>query len=164
MIAIEAILSFCEVVKYPKNGVSYMNFRVSWKFFYIKELIAFLNVVRSINHKKHGLFAFIDADLGDEYSNASYPNPCPDYNFFFILPSIYTASSPSWRIKKELALSFCFIKYSPLFTRHNLNLSSKFYCITLSLIKLENIKCEPRLLIIRFLSTKLFFFSTRVKF
>lgn len=65
---------------------------MSWKFFYIKELIAFLNVVRSINHKKQGLFAFIDADRGDEYSKANYPNPSPDSNLLFILPSIYTAS------------------------------------------------------------------------
>jgi hypothetical protein len=55
--------------------------------------------------------ALIDADLGDEYIRDSSPKPYPDDNFFLIIPSIYTASSPSCKMKKELALSFCFIKY-----------------------------------------------------
>lgn len=73
--------------------------------------MALRKVARSINHKKLVLLALIDADRGDEYIKASSPKPSPDSNFFLILPSISTASSPSCRIKNELALSFCFIKY-----------------------------------------------------
>lgn len=47
-----------------------------------------------MNHKNDCLFALIEADLGDEYNKASYPNPSPDYSFFLTLPSIYTASYP----------------------------------------------------------------------
>lgn len=56
--------------------------------------IAFWNVSRSINHKKDDFSAFIEADLGAEYSKANYPNPYPASTFRFTTPFISTASFP----------------------------------------------------------------------
>jgi hypothetical protein len=39
------------------------------------EETAVLKVSRSINHRKEGFRALMEADRGAEYSNASYPNP-----------------------------------------------------------------------------------------
>jgi hypothetical protein len=89
---IEAILSFWVGVKYEKKGVSSINFRVSLKFFSIKELIALLKVVLSIYHRNDAFVALIEADLGEEYNKASSPNPSPECKLFLTLPSISTAS------------------------------------------------------------------------
>ena len=40
-------------------------------------------VVRSIYHKNDVLLAFIEADLGEEYNRANYPNPSPAAIFLF---------------------------------------------------------------------------------
>jgi hypothetical protein len=90
--AIEAILSFWVGVKYEKKSVSSINFRVSLKFFSIKELIALLKVFLSIYHKNDAFVALIEADLGEEYNRASSPNPSPEFKLFLTLPSISTAS------------------------------------------------------------------------
>lgn len=65
-----------------------MNFLVSFRFFSIKDVTAFLKVVRSMYQRNDDLLALIDADLGDEYSNANSPNPSPGYSFRLMLLSI----------------------------------------------------------------------------
>ena len=77
---------------------------------------------------------------------------------------ISTVSLPSWRIKNELALSFCFIRYSPSLTLHIWNFSNRVYCSNLSSIRLERVKWDLRLLRMRALSVEVFFLSTTVKF
>jgi hypothetical protein len=47
-----------------------------------------------------------------EYKRASSPKPSPGWIVLLRWPFIYTLSSPYLRIKNELALSFCFIRYS----------------------------------------------------
>jgi hypothetical protein len=79
--------------------------------FYIKEETTFLKVALSINHRTEDFLAKIEADLGIEYKSASSPKPSPGLITPFYYPLTYTISSPYLRIKNELALSFCFIRY-----------------------------------------------------
>ena len=137
---------------------------VSAKFFYIEDATAFLNVVLSINQRKEDFAALMVAERGDEYRRANYPKPYPDSIFLFIAPFISTSSSPSWRMKKELALSFCFMRYSPLLMRQSLNFSSRVSWMSLSLTREEKVKWRLKLLRMRVLSMTLFFFSITVKF
>lgn len=74
---------------------------------------AFLKVSRSINHNNDVFKALIEADLGAEYKRANYPKPSPGSIHLLETPLIYTASLPSCRMKNELALLLCFIKYCP---------------------------------------------------
>ena len=147
-----------------KKLFSSINFRTISQFLLIKDAIAFLKVDRSINHRKDDFVAFIDADLEAEYRRANSPNPYPDSIFLFATPLISTVSSPSCRIKKELAWSFCLIRYSPLFTLQSINFSNSNSCISLSWIKVENVKCELKLFRMRARSMTLFFLSTTWKF
>jgi len=85
----------------------------SLKLLVIIEETAFLKVYLSINHKKDGFKALIDADLGAEYSKASSPNPSPGSMHLLAIPLISTTSFPSCNIKNELAILFCLIRYCP---------------------------------------------------
>lgn len=147
-----------------KKLLSSINFRTISQFLLINEAIAFLKVDRSMNHKKDDLVAFMDADREAEYKRANSPNPYPDYIFLFATPLISTVSSPSCRIKKELAWSFCLIRYSPLFTLQSINFSNSSSCISLSWIKVENVKWELRLFRMSARSMTLFFLSRTWKF
>jgi hypothetical protein len=123
----------------------------------IIEETAFLKVSRSINHKSDGFNALIEADRGAEYRRASSPNPSPCYMHLFETPLISTASFPSWRMKNELAILFCFIKYCPSLTLQSLNFSRSSSLISLSSMRAEKVKCVFRLLRMSVLSLMVFF-------
>lgn len=141
-----------------------MNSRFSVNFFSMIVDTAFLNVALSIYHKCECFTALIEADLGAEYRRANSPKPSPGRIVLLVSPLIYTVSFPSCKMKNELALSFCFIRYSPSFTLHIWNLSSKVSWSCLSSIRLESVKWDLRLLRISALSVEVFFLSTRAKF
>jgi hypothetical protein len=52
------------------------------------EETALLKVSRSINHKKEGFKAFMEADRGAEYRSASSPNPSPGSMHLLATPLI----------------------------------------------------------------------------
>lgn len=83
---------------------------------------AFLKVALSINQSCDAFPALIEADLGAEYIRASSPKPYPGRMVLFDYPLISTVNFPSCKMKKLLALSFCFMRYSDSFILHNLNL------------------------------------------
>jgi hypothetical protein len=60
--------------------------------FSIIEETTFLNVVLSINQSRLAFLAHMDADLGVEYNNDSYPKPSPILILFFCYPFTYTTS------------------------------------------------------------------------
>lgn len=125
---------------------------------------AFLKVSLSINHKNDGLSALMDADLGAEYNKASSPNPSPGSMHLLDTPLISTTSFPSWSIKNELAVLFCFIKYWPSLTLQSLNFSKSNSFISLSSIKEEKVKWVFKLLRINALSLIVFFWMIYMKF
>lgn len=88
-----------------------MNFLLSANVLSIIDDTTFLKVILSMNQSTLAFLAQIDADLGVEYSNANYPNPYPTLILFFFSPLTSTTSSPSFIIKKELAPSFCLMRY-----------------------------------------------------
>jgi len=61
----------------------------------IIEETALLKVSLSINQRKEGFIALIEADLGAEYRRASYPNPSPGSIHLLDVPLISTTSFPS---------------------------------------------------------------------
>lgn len=126
--------------------------------------IAFRKVSRSINHRKDDFRAFIEADRGAEYSSANYPKPSPASMCLFTTPLISTASFPSCRMKNELAMVFCFMRYCPSRTLHSLNLARSSYRIYLSSMRLVKVKWLLRLLSIRALSLAVFFCRISMKF
>lgn len=136
----------------------------SENFFSIMVDTAFLKVALSINHKCECFPALIEADRGAEYSRANSPKPSPGKIVLLASPLIYTVNLPSCKMKKELALSFCFIRYSDSFTLHILNFYKSAYWSILSSIKLERVKWDLRLFRISALSVDVFFLSTIVKF
>jgi len=134
-----------------------IKFLFYFEFFVISEATTVLNVYLSINHKNDDFNAFIDADRGAEYIRASYPNPSPGKIFFLTTPLISKASFPSWRMKKQLALLFCFMRYWPSIILHNLNFSRRRSRISFSEINCENVKWAFRLFIMTALSLEVFF-------
>jgi hypothetical protein len=132
--------------------------------FVIMLAMAFLKVSRSINHKNDDLRALIEAERGAEYRRANYPNPSPASMCLLTTPLISTASFPSCRIKKELAMLFCFIRYCPSRTLQSLNLASRSYRISLSSMRLVKVKWLLRLLRMRALSLAVFFCRISMKF
>ena len=94
-------------------------------------------------HKKQVFSAFIEAERGALNIRASYPNPpSAGVSFFFNYPSISIHILPSCRIKKQLALSPCLIKYSPSSTLQKLNFSIRISLIDSS--RYEKVKCETK--------------------
>ena len=148
----------------PKNLFSFMNFLFSTIVFSIMLETTFLNVLRSINHNKLFFLAKIEADRGVEYSKANSPNPSPLLIFPYASPLTSTCKSPSSKMKKQVALSFCFIKYSPCSTWHILNCSMSWSWSTLSVMSEEKVKWLARLLEMKERSSTFFFFSSILKF
>ena len=162
--AIEVSLSFWAVVRYWKNGFFSIKALFSLKLLVIMLAIAFLKVQRSMNHKKEDFRALIEADLGAEYKSANSPNPSPASMFLFTTPFISTANFPSWRIKNELAIEFCFMRYCPSSTLHNLKLSKRSSLSSLSYMRLVKVKWFLRLLRMSALSLAVFFWTIYMKF
>lgn len=66
LMAIDAILLFCDEVRSAKKGVCSRNLAVSWWFFSMKVLTAFRKVERSMNHRCEVRLALMEAERGEE--------------------------------------------------------------------------------------------------
>lgn len=117
----------------------------------------------SKTHKNDVLLALRDANLLTEYSIYFSPKVYPYWIVRFIFWSTSTVSCPSFKMKKQLASSFCFIRYCDLYTLHSLKLSMTWSNNLLSFDKLKKRKWEAKLSQMNFLSYAVFLHSIVTK-